>query len=284
MKTRAKPRVRGIYLLPMMFTTASLVLTSIGMSLLFDRGEAAALTCAVLIFAAALADFLDGRIARATGTSSAFGAQYDSMADIISFAVAPAWMMYVYCLRTFWIWGVAAAVWYITCVAFRLARFNANAENSRGGFNGLPCPPAAGTLASFVILMETLPRMGIGLLATPSVDLSLQQAIAPWVAFGMAGLGWLMISSTPYRSFKGLNLARPRPVGVAMAVVVFGFVIWALPQLLFALALLYILTGLVMRFLTRVRWVELIAPRWVDWAERRLGDPPQSPASQRTNR
>jgi len=278
MATRTKPRARGIYLLPMLFTTASLVLTSIGMSFLFEDGVTAALTVAVLILAAGFADFLDGRIARATNTCSAFGEQYDSMADLVSFGVTPAWMLYVYSLHTLPIWGLVASVWYVTCVAFRLARFNANEENARGGFNGLPCPPAAGTLASFVILVETIQRL------YPGISAPSPEALAPWVAFGMAGLGWLMISRTPYQSFKSVNAAKPRPVGVALAVLVFGYVIWAVPQLLFPLALLYILTGLVMRFLTRVRWVELVAPRAVNWAERRLGGPPQHPASQRITR
>lgn len=278
MKNRPKPRVRGIYMLPMMFTTASLVLTCIGMSFLLDRGETAALTCAVLIFAAAFMDFLDGRIARATNTCSAFGAQYDSMADLVSFGVTPAWMMYVYSLQAFPRGGLTVCVWFITCVALRLARFNANVENTHGAFNGLPCPPAAGTLASFVILIETLPRLQLGI-PVPSGE-----SMAPWIAFGMFGLGWLMVSRTPYQSFKSVNAAKPRPVRVALTFLVFGYAIWAVPQLLFPIAILYILTGLVIRFLTRVRWVELVAPRAVLWAERRLGAPPQHPASPRVIR
>ncbi|MEK7475617.1 MAG: CDP-alcohol phosphatidyltransferase family protein [Candidatus Coatesbacteria bacterium] len=275
---KSAPRGRGIFLLPMMFTTASLVFTSVGMSFMLERGGAVALSVAVLILAASFMDFLDGRIARATNTCSAFGAQYDSMADLVSFGVTPAWMMYTYSLQAFPLWGLAASVWYITCVAFRLARFNANIENTHGAFNGLPCPPAAGTLASFVILMETLPRLQLGLSAPAGA------AMAPWIAFGMAGLGWLMVSRTPYSSFKSASATKPRPVWVALTILVFAFTIWAFPQLLFGIALLYILTGLVIRFLTRVRWVELVAPRAVLWAERRLGAPPQHSASPRVIR
>jgi CDP-diacylglycerol--serine O-phosphatidyltransferase len=279
MAIKQKPRARGIFLLPMLFTTASLVFTSIGMSMLFERGSAAAFTVAILIFAAAMMDFLDGRIARATNTCSAFGAQYDSMADLVSFGVTPAWMAYIFCLRALpFHGGLVVAVWYITCVAFRLARFNANVENTHGAFNGLPCPPAAATVASFVILMETLPGLQLGLSAPAP------EAMAPWVAFGMVGLGWLMASRTPYQSFKSVNASKPRPVRVALTFLVFGFAVWAFPQLLFGIALLYILTGLVIRFLTRVRWVELVAPRAVLWAERRLGAPPQHVVSPRLNR
>lgn len=278
MAAKAKPRPRGIYMLPMLFTSASLVLTSIGMSMLLIDGATAAVTVAVLVIAAGCADFLDGRIARATNTCSAFGEQYDSMADLVSFGVTPAWLLFVYCGHTLPIWGLVASVWYVTCVAFRLARFNALVENAHGAFNGLPCPPAAGTLASFVILMERLQRL------YPGFSAPAPEVLAPWVACGMAFLGWLMISKTPYQSFKTVNASRPRPVSFALMVLVFLFVIWSLPQLMFPIALLYILTGLIMRFLTRVRWVELVAPRAVLWAERRLGGPPQHPATPRVTR
>src|SRR5947207_3765898 len=103
--------IRGVYPLPTLFTAANLALGCIGVGLLFDRGESGALLCAVLIVVAALTDSLDGRIARATDTCSPFGAEFDSMADVISFGVAPAWLMYVYCLETLWPIGLAAAGW-----------------------------------------------------------------------------------------------------------------------------------------------------------------------------
>jgi len=155
----------------------------------------------------------------------------------------------------------------VTCTAFRLARFNARVENRIHGFSGLPSPAAAATVASFVILMETLQRWSVAARLMPSQDY-LIYSLAPWVAALMAGLGWLMISRTPYLAIKGLDLTKPRPIKLVVATVVFGFVIFSLPQLLFALFLLYIFSGLVAGFLTRVRWVTVVAPAWVEWAER----------------
>jgi len=275
--------IRGVYPLPTLFTAANLALGCIGVGLLFDRGEAGALMCAILIIVAALSDSLDGRIARATNTCSEFGGQFDSMADVISFGVAPAWLVYVYCLGSLWPVGMAAAVWYITCTAFRLARFNANVENKAGAFNGLPSPIAASTAASFVIMMETLHRLYFMPPEAVSSDLSLQQAIAPWAAGALGILGWLMISTTPYLSLKGFDLARPRPVRLVVAGLVFVYVIWSLPQLLFPISLLYIFGGLIANFLVRVHWIEVIAPRVVQRAERLLAGPRHVPATPKPN-
>jgi CDP-diacylglycerol--serine O-phosphatidyltransferase len=265
MKTAKRAPFRA-YILPTLFTTANLVFGCLVVAFLFDRGEDAALLCSILIFAAAIADALDGLVARATGGCSQFGMEFDSMADLISFGAAPAWLAYVYCLKGFWPVGLAACLWYVTCTAFRLARFNTRVENRIHGFSGLPSPAAAATIASFVILMETIQRLSVARMM-PAQDY-LIYSLAPWVAALLAGLGWLMISRTPYLAIKGLDLTRPRPIKLVVATVVFGFVIFSLPQLLFALLLLYIFTGLVAGFLTRVRWVEVVAPAWVEWAER----------------
>lgn len=272
-KPKPHRTIRGVYPLPTLFTAANLALGCIGVGLLFDRGEAGALMCAILIVVAALTDSLDGRIARATNTTSAFGAEFDSMADVISFGVAPAWLLYVYCLGTLWPIGLAAAVWYITCTAFRLARFNANVENKGGAFNGLPSPVAASTAASFVIMMETLHRLNFWNSGVASTDYALQQALAPWAAAALGTLGWLMISTTPYLSLKGINLSRPQPVRLVVAGLVLIYVVWSLPQLLFPILLLYIFTGLMANFLIRVHWVEVVAPRVVQRAERLLAGP-----------
>lgn len=281
---RRRRTIHGVYPIPTLFTSTSLIVSSVGIAALFDGGEVAALMCAVMILVAAVMDAMDGAVARATNSCSPFGVQFDSMADVVSFGVAPAWLMYVYSLKTFYIAGLAAAVFYLTCVAFRLARYNASAEGDTGGFSGLPSPPAAATVASFVILMETLPRFEIILFARPSQDMGMQQAIAPWAAVLMAGLGWLMVSRTPYIHVKSMNLTRPRPAGVVLAVLVFGYAVWALPQLLFPGFLLYALTGLLTRFLVNVRWAEVVVPAWVDWAERRLAGPRQATAPSKPGR
>jgi len=250
-------------MLPTMLTTASLVLGCLAVGGLFDRAEEWGMTASIYILGAAVLDALDGFVARLTNSVSFFGMEYDSLADLVSFGVAPAWLAYVYAMKPLGFLGLAAATWYVTAAAWRLARFNMTAAEQPKGFRGLPSPMAAGTVASFVILAETIIRRPL--------DMGLSEVggegLPSFVALGMAFLGWLMISDTPYLSLKGLNMARPRPVRMALTVVVFLFAIWAMPQLLFGIAMLYIGLGLALRVLTRVRWAEVAAPALVAWAE-----------------
>ncbi len=267
-------------MLPTLFTTGNLALGCFAVGALFDRAEQGALAAAVLIIAAALVDAFDGMVARLTGTDSRFGMEFDSLADVISFGMAPAWLAYVYCLKSTGPVGLVACVWYVTCTAWRLARFNVQSAGAASGFRGLPSPIAGGTVASFVILVETVTRFPGMMPPLPPAAWPALGA-APWVSAMMAVLGWLMISNTPYLALKGLRLSRPKPLIVPLTVVVFGFVVWSVPQLLFALCLLYIFLGLILRFLTQVRWAEVVAPQLVAWAESRIrppGRPSASPA------
>jgi CDP-diacylglycerol--serine O-phosphatidyltransferase len=255
---------RGIFILPTLFTTGNLVMGCLSIIMILDGGEGAALACAAAIFAGAIFDLFDGMIARLTGSTSDFGAEFDSLSDLVTFGVAPAMLAYVYCLSSLGAVGVIAACWYATCTAWRLARFNSAAENHFGGFSGLPSPAAALTVASFIVLMETATRYPLSLFP-PMPDM--QAVLAPGVAFMVAMLGGLMVSRVPYLSGKGVNTAKPRPMRTVLAVVVFLFVAFSIPQLLFGVALIYILLGLVLRFLTSVRWAEVVAPALVAWAE-----------------
>ncbi len=256
---------RGAFMLPTLMTTGNLAMGCLGVALLLNRGQDAALTCAVLIIIAGLLDGFDGVVARLTRSSSRFGMEFDSLADMVSFGMAPAMLAYAYSLKAMGTIGLVACVWYVTCAAWRLARFNATEEEDTvPGFRGLPSPAAAGTVASFVILVETTARLKFQLVAGLSPEWAHASA-APWVSGGVAVLGWLMISNTPYLSMKGINFARPR-LGLAFAVIVFAYVLISLPQLLFPLSLAYIFLGLATRFLTRVRWAELLAPTLVEWA------------------
>lgn len=236
----------------------------LGITMLLDHGERAALACAAAIFAGAIMDLFDGMVARLTGSTSDFGGELDSLSDLTTFGIAPAMLAYEYCLKSLGPVGVVAACWYATCTAWRLARFNAAAENRIHGFSGLPSPAAALTIASFIILMETATQYPLSI--WPSMP-DMHAAIAPGVAFMVAMLGGLMVSHVPYLSGKGVNTAKPRPMRTVLAVVVFLFVAFSIPQLLFGLALVYILLGLVLRFLTSVRWAEVVAPALVAWAE-----------------
>lgn len=278
MPTRSRHRRfrRGALVLPTLLTTGNLALGSLALGVLFDRGAEAALTAAVLIIAAGILDALDGMVARLTGSESRFGQEFDSLADVLSFGAAPAWLAYEYGLKALGPVGLAACVWYVTCTAWRLARFNVSAGTGARGFSGLPCPAAAGTVASFVVLIETLARFpsGASFLATSSLP---SLPTMSWMSVGMAVLGWLMISKTPYVALKGLRLARPKPLTVPLMLVVFGFVLWSLPQLLFGLCLVYILLGLGLRVLTQVRWAGALAPELAAWAESQVG--PRTDAS-----
>ena len=143
-----RPRRRGIYLLPNAFTTAALFAGFFAivqaMNLNFE-------TAAIAIFAAMVLDGMDGRVARITNTQSAFGEQYDSLSDMVSFGVAPALVMYEWILRDLGKWGWLAAFVYCAGAALRLARFNTNiGVVDKRFFQGMPSPAAAALIAGFV--------------------------------------------------------------------------------------------------------------------------------------
>ena len=147
----AKPH-KGIYLLPNAFTTAALFSGFFAivqaMNLRFD-------TAAVAIFVSMVLDSLDGRVARLTNTQSDFGAEYDSLADMVSFGAAPALVIYEWSLRGLGKWGWVAAFVYVAGAALRLARFNTNlAVVDKRFFQGLPSPASAALVAGFVWVFE----------------------------------------------------------------------------------------------------------------------------------
>ena len=142
-----QPR-RGVYLLPNLFTTAALFCGFYGIVQAMGHQYSAA---AVAIFAALVLDSLDGRIARMTNTQSAFGAEYDSLADMVSFGAAPALIIYEWALSGMGKLGWVAAFIYVACAALRLARFNTNsAVLDKAWFQGLPSPAAAALVAGFL--------------------------------------------------------------------------------------------------------------------------------------
>ncbi len=249
---------RGAFLLPTIVTSGNLAAGTLCVVFLLDHGADAAFICALLILAAGCLDVLDGLVARLTRSTSRFGVELDSLADIVSFGVAPGVLAYVYSLEAMGGIGIAACVWYVTCTALRLARFNADSEESGPAFRGLPSPAAASTIASFVILTEHASAISLPI-APFLTPLWAHTEAAPWAAGAVAVLGWLMISNTPYLGVKGFNFRRPR-LGLALAVIVFAYVLVSVPGLLFPLCLLYIFLGLAMRFFARMRRVGPAAP------------------------
>ncbi len=222
-----KPAI-GIYILPNLFTTASLFAgfyaIVAAMSGLFELA-------AIAIFIAMITDSLDGRIARLTQTQSAFGAEYDSLSDMVAFGVGPALITFEWSLQYLGKIGWLAAFVYVAAVALRLARFNTQHGNlDKRYFKGLPCPAAAGALAGLVWLGSAT-RAGDFM---PSLFVTL---------FTLA-LAIAMISNMRYRSFKDLDI-RNRVPFVAILVIILIFVGIALkPDLiLFLVFFTYALSG-----------------------------------------
>ena len=221
-------RSRGIYLLPNAFTTAALFCgfyaIVMAMNLKFDYA-------AIAIFVAMVLDSLDGRVARMTNTQSEFGAQYDSLSDMVSFGAAPALVVYEWSLRGMGKLGWLAAFVYCAGGALRLARFNTNiAVVDKRYFQGLPSPAAAALVAGFVWLIVDLRFAG--------TDLSWYG----WVITLYAGI--TMVTNVPFYSFKDVNFRKPVPFIAALLVVVALVLISSDPsKVLFGLFVLYGLSG-----------------------------------------
>jgi len=181
-------------LLPQLLTTGNL---AAGFFAIVKASGGDVLVASYAIFIAAVFDILDGRAARLTGNVSRFGAEYDSIADTVSFGVAPAVLaFYAGDLASLGWAGWVMAFVYTACASLRLARFNVSSGRYQGRFDGLPTPAGAGMIVSAVWFMGflNLPD-GLGL---PSV--------VP--ALGVMFLGLLMVSPIPYHSFKNLRLGR----------------------------------------------------------------------------
>lgn len=244
---RANRPPRGIYLLPNLFTTAALFA---GFYAIVSAMQGRFVESAVAVFVAAVLDGLDGRIARMTGTQSAFGVQYDSLSDMVSFGMAPALVMYSWALSalrdlgpTCGKLGWSVAFLYAACAALRLARFNTQAGVAdKRYFQGLASPAAAGFLMAFVWTMEELGRAGSEVV---------------WIAVTLTVIvSLLMVSRIRYLSFKALPVGERVPF-VWILVLVGLFVLIAVdpPRILLAIGALYLLSGPAMTLwkLRRVR-------------------------------
>jgi CDP-diacylglycerol--serine O-phosphatidyltransferase len=224
----SKKRHRGVYLLPNLFTTAALfagfyaIVAAIG-----AKYEAAA----VAVFIAMVLDGLDGRVARMTNTQSEFGAEYDSLSDMISFGLAPALVMYLWSLQGMGKLGWLAAFIYTAGAALRLARFNTQIGIAdKRFFQGLPSPSAAAIVTGMVWV---------------GYDYGLEGSQVTWAAFILTvAAGLLMVSNVRFYSFKELDLKGKVPF-VALLALVLIFVLVSIdpPQVLFGTFLLYALSG-----------------------------------------
>jgi CDP-diacylglycerol--serine O-phosphatidyltransferase len=222
-----KPK-KGIYLLPNLLTTAGLFSGFYAVVASMNGQFTAA---AVAIFVAMIFDGLDGRVARITNTQSAFGAEYDSMADMVSFGVAPALVAYNWGLTDLGKLGWLAAFVYVAGAALRLARFNTQVGSADPRFfQGLASPAAAGVVAGFVWVSQEY--------AFSPDDLSIVIAVVT----GLSGL--LMVSNFKYSSFKEINLAGKVPFVFLLLVMLIFVIVATEPALvLFAAFALYACSG-----------------------------------------
>lgn len=219
-------RRRGVYLLPNLLTTGALFAGFYAVVAAM-RGDFE--SAPVAIFAAMVLDGLDGRIARMTNTSSKFGAEYDSLADMVSFGVAPSLVMFSWALGDLGKFGWSAAFIYVACAALRLARFNTQIETAdKKYFTGLASPAAAAIIASTVWVCHDLGWVG--------EQLPLEVAVLVAVLTAVTGL--LMIANFPYYSFKDVDF-RGRVPFVAMIVLILVISLVTLnPPSMFLLAFL----------------------------------------------
>lgn len=224
---RSSPR-KGFYILPNLFTTASLfcgfysIMAAIGGD--FDKAAAA-------ILASFFFDGLDGRIARATRTTSHFGVEYDSLADVVAFGVAPALLAFLWAAEDLGRLGWLAAFLFLACGALRLARFNTMAhKGSFSNFKGLPIPAAAAVVATMVLFAKSV---GPG-----------EREVQMAAVGSLYVLSFLMVSSIPYQSFKNVELVRQRPFQALVLCVLILVVVLANPQVtLFLFSIAYALSG-----------------------------------------
>jgi CDP-diacylglycerol--serine O-phosphatidyltransferase len=240
---------KSIYLLPNIFTTGNLLC---GFSSIVASINGHYVQAAIAILIAVGLDYLDGKVARLTNSSSAFGLEYDSLADLLSFGMAPGLLLYAWTLRSFGPFGWLAAFLFVICGALRLARFNVQATDiQKFTFTGLPIPAAAGVLASTVLVGRHL----YGDFPTVDTDRHLVIMLAVYA------LAFLMVSHFRYRSFKRFHVKRSRSwhyLGVGAFVLI---VVALMPDVaLFLMFFAYALSGPVEALLRRRKSKEEVLP------------------------
>ncbi|MDP2848917.1 MAG: CDP-diacylglycerol--serine O-phosphatidyltransferase [Humidesulfovibrio sp.] len=229
-KDKALPRHKGVYILPNLFTTASLFLGFLGMIWSIEGKFEYTALC---ILGSCLFDGLDGKVARLTNTTSEFGVQFDSLADLVAFGATPGLMMYQWHLSEFGTLGLMASFLLLTCGALRLARFNVQAAvTSKKFFIGLPIPAQASTLASLVIFAPHLPESwAADVLPTASLVL-------------VYVLSFLMVSTMRYASFKEYGFIKAHPFSSMVTVILLFVMVASRPKMLgFVFFMAYIISG-----------------------------------------
>lgn len=219
---------KGIYLLPNLFTSASLFCGFYSAIASFKEHF---VTAAIAILVSVIFDGLDGRVARLTNTTSKFGAEYDSLADVISFGIAPALLAYSWSLSIYGKWGWVVAFLFVLCGALRLARYNIQIGIIESKvFNGLPIPAAASVIATTVIFFDYVGAEG--------------KFHNIFIMVFVIMISLLMVSSVKYYSFKDMSLLVRKPFTIFFWSTVLLIIIVAEPEIMFFVIILgYALSG-----------------------------------------
>jgi len=222
-----KKPAKGFYVLPNLFTTAGLFAGFYAiMQARLGHFEAASLA----IYVAMVMDIIDGRLARLTNTQSAFGSEYDSLSDMVSFGVAPAMVLFEFVLHDLGRFGSLVAFVYIACAALRLARFNVSASSDKTHFTGVPSPGAAAMVASVVWVF---------------VDYKISPAdYSVGLSILMVAMALAMVSNIKYRSFKDFEFRDKMPfVGLIVLVLVIAIVYLDPPLAFLIVGSIYMVSG-----------------------------------------
>ncbi len=234
---------KGIYLFPSLLTLGNLAAGV--MSIIYAAGDHLS-SAAWCIIAGVILDILDGRVARWAGATSQFGVELDSLCDVVTFGVAPAFLMYQVALQPLGRPGYMIAVFFVMMAAVRLARFNlrAQAGETSAYFVGLPVPAAAVLLASFVLSYELF---GEGIITFKTIPILMKRMpfFFKFVPLAMIMLSFLMVSTVQYSNFKQMKLGRPKSLQNLAFLLVGILLIFTYPQnMIFIVFSLYVLAGL----------------------------------------
>jgi CDP-diacylglycerol--serine O-phosphatidyltransferase len=231
-------RKKGIYLLPNLLTTAALFA---GFYAIVQGMNGKFETACIFVFVAMVLDGLDGRVARLTRTQSEFGAEYDSLSDMVSFGVTPALLMYTWALQPMGKWGWVAAFVYVAGTALRLARFNTNiGVIDKKYFQGIPSPAAAALVTGLIWVLN---------------DYQIRGGDVKWIAWSVTMFaGITMVTNVKFYSGKDINLRRSVPFWVVPAIAVAYLVVTIEPShVLWGLFVCYALSGYVMAIVDLVK-------------------------------
>ncbi|MDD5687189.1 MAG: CDP-diacylglycerol--serine O-phosphatidyltransferase [Elusimicrobia bacterium] len=246
---------RGIYLLPSLFTILNIVAGFFSLHYSISLNFSAA---AWAIFIAIIMDITDGRVARVMHAESSFGMELDSLADFLSFGVAPAFLMYQIHLKDMGKIGLAISAFFIITSALRLARFNSIAHQTKEistHFEGLPTTAAGGIIASFVLSYELFKPFAEGQeLTAKTIPLIMKRMpmFFKTMPFLMVLISIFLISKIRYSNFKKINFSHPHSFQLLVLLIVSIILIFIYPQnAIFLIYILYFLSGIV-EYITRI--------------------------------